>query len=338
MNENVLRKNFSPIKIIVLFLPIILMLVVSNAFYKDILILVMLWSAAASAWNLLGGYTGQLSIAHASFFGIGAYTSTLLFMNFSISPWLGMIVGGFISAAIGIFIGSLTFPLKGPFFSLATLAFLEVTRIIAINWTGVTEGSKGIVIPYKPGLSNFIFESPLMYGFIAWLIMILTYLVSVYFGNSRLGYYLMAYRENEDASRALGINTVVVRLKAIAISSFLTALIGSFYAQYILFIDPESLFLVDNSLQMVLISLVGGVGTAIGPIIGGYLMVPLGQFLRAAFGGSLPGLHLILYGICMVLILFYLPKGIISIFVKLNHLKLLKLFKREVKQPVQKIK
>lgn len=316
MIENSIKKEFSPIRIVLLLLPLLLSFVITNSFYRDILILVMLWSAAASAWNLLGGYAGQLSIGHAAFFGIGAYTSTLLFMHFSISPWLGMLIGGLIAAIMGVVLGSLTFPLKGPFFSLSTIAFAEIIRIVSISWADLTEGSAGIVIPYKTGIINLIFENQLILTVIIWLTMIGMYCVSIYFSNSRLGYYLMAYRENEDAARALGINTIVVRLKAVAVSAFLTAVLGSFFAQYVLYIDPESLFIVDNSLQMVLLSLVGGVGTTIGPIIGGYIMIPLGQLLRAFFGGVAPGLHLVIYGLCLIFILLYLPKGIVSLFKK----------------------
>ncbi|MBT2730174.1 branched-chain amino acid ABC transporter permease [Bacillus sp. ISL-75] len=328
MIGNNLKKEFSSIRIVLLLLPLILSFVITNSFYRDILILVMLWSAAASAWNLLGGYAGQLSIGHAAFFGIGAYTSTLIFIHFSISPWIGMLVGGLVASIIGVILGSLTFPLKGPFFSLSTIAFAEIIRILAIGWSDLTKGSAGIVIPYKTSFSNMIFENQQTVSIIIWLAMIGMYLVSIYFSNSKLGYYLMAYRENEDAARALGINTLVVRLKAVAVSAFLTALLGSFFAQYVLYIDPESLFIVDNSLQMVLLSLVGGVGTTIGPIIGGYIMIPLGQLLRAFFGGIAPGLHLVIYGLCLVLILLYLPKGLVSLFKKPISFSPLKWFRR----------
>ncbi|OUM97111.1 MAG: hypothetical protein BAA02_14230 [Paenibacillaceae bacterium ZCTH02-B3] len=308
-----LKHEFGPIRIVLLVLPALLALVIPNAFVRDIAILMMLWSAAASAWNLLGGFAGQLSIGHTAFFGIGAYTSTLLYINFSVSPWIGMIAGALMAALIGVILGSITFPLKGPFFSLSTLAFAEIVRIISISWSDLTRGSQGIVIKYTPGFGKFVFDSPVPYILIAWLFMIGVYGVAVYFNNSRLGFYLMAYRESEDAARALGINTVTVRLKAAAISAGLTAMLGTFYAQYILFIDPESVFIVDNSLQMVLLSLVGGIGTTIGPIIGGYIMVPLGQLLRSTFGDAVPGFHLVVYGLCMVLILMYLPGGIVSL-------------------------
>jgi branched-chain amino acid transport system permease protein len=316
MSGNIIKKEFSPTRIVLLLLPLLLSLVITNSFYRDILILVMLWSAASSAWNLLGGYAGQLSIGHAAFFGIGAYTSTLIFTHFSISPWIGMLVGGLLASVMGVILGSLTFPLKGPFFSLSTIAFAEIIRIVSISWSDLTKGSAGIVIPYETGFANIIFENQLTFTIIIWLTMIGMYCVSIYFSNSKLGYSLMAYRENEDAARALGINTMAVRLKAVAISAFLTAVLGSLFAQYVLYIDPESLFIVDNSLQMVLLSLVGGVGTTIGPIIGGYIMIPLGQLLRAFFGGFAPGLHLVIYGLCLIFILLYLPKGIVSLFKK----------------------
>lgn len=314
--NNILKKEFNFVRLIILILPMALFLIIPSSFYRDMLILVMIWSAAATAWNLLGGFAGQLSIGHAAFFGIGAYSSTLLFVNFGISPWIGMIIGGLLSAVVAVFIGFLTFPLKGPFFSLATIAFLEIVRIISISWSDVTAGAAGVIIPFAPSFGNLVFENQFMTSFMIWILMILMYLVAAYFNNSRLGYYLMAYRENEDAAKALGINTVNIRLKAIAISAFLTAVIGTFFAQYILFIDPESIFKVENSLQMVLLSLVGGVGTTIGPIVGGYIMVPLGQLLRAFLGGIAPGLHLVVYGICLILILFYLPKGLVPLFSK----------------------
>jgi len=138
-----LKREFSLVRIVLLVLPMLLALIIPNAFFRDIVILLMLWSTAASAWNLLGGFAGQLSIGHTAFFGIGAYTSTLLYINFSVSPWIGMFAGALLAALIGVVLGSITFPLKGPFFSLSTLAFAEIVRIISISWSDLTKGSRG---------------------------------------------------------------------------------------------------------------------------------------------------------------------------------------------------
>ena len=300
--------------VLLLCLPLILLFAAQNAFQRDTVIAMMMWAAAAAAWNILGGYAGQVSIGHAAFFGIGAYTSTLLWVKLGVSPWIGALAGGLLAASMGIALGAVCFRLRGPFFALVTLAFGEVVRIVALAWRSVTEGAFGVILPQKVGFANIIFENDWAYGLLIWSILFLIFCFSAYLNGSRLGYSLLTFREDPDVALALGINTKAVRLVAVGVSAFFTALVGSFYAQYIQIIDPPSVFTLDYSIQVVLFSVVGGIRSHIGPIFGAFLLVPLAQFLRQELGSSWQGLSLVIYGLGVVVMLFYLPQGLVPAF------------------------
>jgi branched-chain amino acid transport system permease protein len=288
----------------------ILPLVIRNDFYLDGLILIFIWGAFAGAWNILAGYAGMVSLGHNTFFGIGAYTSTLLLLHFGLTPWLGMFVGGLLASCIGLILGVVCFRLRSHYFALATLAFGEVGYIIAVNWRPLTGGSEGLALPIQPSLYNFSFASKLPYVYIGLFFFLVVIGISYAIEHSKLGYYLTAFRENEDAARALGVRTGKVRLIAMGLSSFLSAIIGTFYAQYVVFIDPTSVIRIQISIQVALFAIVGGIGTSLGPAIGAMIFVPITILLRAKMGTSLPGLHMIIYGIILVLVLLYMPQGI----------------------------
>ncbi len=293
----------------VLFLGV-LPLLIRNDFYLDGLILIFIWGAFAGAWNILAGYAGMMSLGHNAFFGIGAYTSTLLLLQFGLTPWIGMIVGGLLASCVGLILGVVCFRLRSHYFALATLAFGEVGSILAVNWRSLTGGSEGLALPIQPSVYLFSFSSKLPYVYIGLLFFLAVIAVSYAIERSRLGYHLTAFRENEDAARALGVKTGQVRLIAMALSSFLSAIIGTFYAQYVVFIDPTSVIRIQISVQVALFAIVGGIGTALGPAIGAMIFVPITILLRAKMGTSLPGLHMIIYGIILVLVLLYMPQGI----------------------------
>jgi branched-chain amino acid transport system permease protein len=293
----------------VLFLAI-LPLLIGNDFYLDGLILIFIWGAFAGAWNILAGYAGMVSLGHNAFFGIGAYTSTLLLLHFGLTPWLGMFVGGLLASCIGLILGVVCFRLRSHYFALATLAFGEVGYIIAVNWRSLTGGSEGLALPIQPSLYHFSFQGKLPYVYIGLFLFLVVIGISYAIEHSRLGYYLTAFRENEDAARALGVRTGKVRLIAMGLSSFLSAIIGTFYAQYVVFIDPTSVIRIQISIQVALFAIVGGIGTFLGPAIGAMIFVPITILLRAKMGTSLPGLHMIIYGIILVLVLLYMPQGI----------------------------
>lgn len=286
--------------------------VITSDYYLDVFILVLLWGGLAAAYNISGGYAGQFSLGHSAFLGLGAYTSTILAWKLQISPWIGVLLGALLAASIALLLGGVVFRLRGPFLGLATLAFAEMVHIIAVNWRSLTRGSEGIGIPFKPSFANFIFFEKATYYYVALAfcggIMMITWLIA----RTRMGYYLIAVRENQEAARALGIHTTFVKIFALMLSGALTALGGTFYSQYILYIDPSSLISFDVSIQFPLISVVGGLGTVFGPLIGAGIMIPLTQFLRSTFSGAISGLDLALYGLMLMLVVLFMPQGLVS--------------------------
>jgi branched-chain amino acid transport system permease protein len=288
----------------------LLVALVQNAFVLHLLIMVFTSIALGQAWNIIGGYGGQLSFGHAAFYGIGAYTSTLLFVHAGVTPWLGMIAGGILAVAASLVLGMPCFRLRGTYFTLATIAFAEVLRILVVYFKGFTGGSIGIVLKFNAGFLNLMFRDREPFAYIALGFMILTYYLSVWIENSRLGYYLTALKENEDGARALGINTYRCKLIALMISAFLTALIGSFFAQYLTFIEPESEFSLGLSIAMTLPVMIGGIGTALGPVIGAFIITPLQELLRIYISGEYQGLQHIIYGIVLVVVVICIPQGV----------------------------
>lgn len=300
--------------LILLALPLLLQ---DQDFIVDTLVLIALWGFVASSWNIVGGYGGMLSLGHAAFFGIGAYTSTILFVKYGISPWVGMLAGAVLAGLFGFFIGAVTLRLHGPFFSLCTIAVTEVLMIIAINWQSVTHGSAGIPVPYRPGAENMMFDSKLAYFYLALALLAIPYGLSRWMNRSHFGYYLIGVRENEEAALALGISSVKVRLIAMVISSALTAAGGTFYAQYIGIVEPLHEFSFQLSAQIALMAIIGGIGTASGPIFGAILITLLGTILRAMLGGAQGGVQAVVYGVLLVVVVLFIPQGIVPWFHRL---------------------
>jgi branched-chain amino acid transport system permease protein len=288
----------------------LLVAVVQNAFVLHLLIMVFTSIALGLAWNIIGGYGGQLSFGHAAFYGIGAYTSTLLFVHLGVTPWLGMIAGGILAVVASLILGMPCFRLRGTYFTLATIAFAEVLRILVVYFKEFTGGSIGIVLKFNAGFLNLMFRDREPFAYIALGFMILTYYLSVWIENSRLGYYLTALKENEDGARALGINTYRCKLIALMLSAFLTAMIGSFFAQYLTFIEPESEFSLGLSIGMTLAVMIGGIGTALGPVIGAFIITPLQELLRIYISGEYQGLQHIIYGVVLVVVVICIPQGV----------------------------
>ncbi len=285
-------------------------LFVSNDFYLDGFILIFMWAAFAGAWNIVSRYAGMVSLGHNAFFGIGAHTSTLLLLHYGVTPWLGMLAGGLLSLAVGLAVGVICFRFRSHYFALATLAFGEVCSILAMNWRSLTGGSEGLALPIEPSLYNYSFASKLPYVYIGFALLLVVMAVSYAIENSKLGYYLTAFKENEDAARALGVRTGRVRLIAMGLSSFLSAIVGTFYAQYVVYIDPSSVIRIQLSVQVALFAIVGGVGTVFGPLIGALIFVPITIVLRAWLGTSVPGLYMIVYGVILIAVLLYMPQGV----------------------------
>jgi len=295
-------------------------IVTRDGFFLDSIVLILLWGSLSAAWNVAGGYAGQVSIGHASFFGIGAYSAALVTTRFQQSPWLGMVIGVVISIGAGYVIGYLSNRLKGPYFALSTIAFSQVLLIVASRWRGFTSGSEGIPVPFRPGLWT------LGLGHVAWVYVavvvgVLYYLVQVWLERSRFGYQLAGVREDEDAAEALGIASRRAKVIAVTLSAALTSIVGTLWAQYIGFVDAFYVFSVPLSVRFALNAIIGGIGTAIGPYLGSIFITSLETYLRATFSGvatGFTGIYLILYGAVLILVVRFVPDGLIGIAARLR--------------------
>jgi len=296
-----------------------------NPFYLNILFMILLFAGLSGAWNIIGGFGGQLSLGHSAFFGIGAYTSALLFVKCGIPPILGIFAGVGTASLLAAVIGIPCFRLKGPFFSLATIAIAEVLQLLAVFFKKITEGSEGLSIPFQPAFYNLIFESRNHYALVGFFFMLLVLAVSYWIQNSKLGYQLAALRDEDQAAETLGVNTFRAKMTAFWISGALTAVGATLFSQYILFLEPHSEFSINVSVNLALISMIGGLGTCIGPVIGSFLLIPLQEFLRMWIGGKYQGLHFVIYGGLLIAVVMFMPKGIIAFFSKKYDSLLLRL-------------
>lgn len=285
---------------------------VGNNYYLDFLITICFMASMASAWNLVGGYAGLISIGHVAFLGLGAYTSSILFVKLGISPLLGIFLGGGTAMLLAFLIGILTIRLRGPFFTLSTIAIAEILLLLATRFVGLTGGSQGLDIPYKPSIFNFVFKSYYVYYVIFLVLLAVIITVVTYINHSKTGCYLKAIREDETAAAALGVSILKYKMTALLISAFFTGIGGSIYAQYLLFIDPHSVFSVGFSTKVAALSIIGGVGTVLGPIVGAFLLTPVEMLLRSQLGGTYQGLYLLLYGVIMILVILIIPRGIVG--------------------------
>jgi branched-chain amino acid transport system permease protein len=308
---------------------LVIPLVVQNKFYLNIFILILLYATVAGAWNILGGYGGQLSLGHAIFFGLGAYTSTLLYLNFGISPWLGIIIAAVISIAVGLLIGWPAFRLRGTYFTLTTIAFAEVLRYLTLYFKDITHGALGVNIRFDPGFANFIFREYSAYYFVSLALFVISIAISFWVDKTKIGYYLKAIREDEDGAETLGINVTKYKMIAMAISAGITGIAGVVYAQYMLFIEPVSVFNINLSIEIALIAIIGGVGMVFGPVLGAFIIIPLNELLRSTFP-ELNGMNYLIYGIVLILIVSFLPNGLLPILKRLPE-KLKSMNKKNIK-------
>lgn len=299
-------------------LPMLLLL--QDQYWLNIITFTYLMAGLAGAWNIIGGIGGQFSLAHGVFFGIGAYCTAQFYVLFGISPWLTLIPGALLAAIVAALISWPTFRLRGPFFVIATMAFNQVAFVLANYFTGITGGPQGVLIPFRAGFANMIFFQRWQYGVLMFVYLAIVTLVTVLLRRSRLGYYLVAVREDEDAARASGINVLSAKLQGMALSAALTSCGGTAFAMFLRYVDPPSVFsLLDVGLKFSLLTLIGGIGTVSGPLLGAALVVPLGSWLQANLGGAVPGGHLIVLGVAMVLAALFMKRGIAGLFADLLH-------------------
>lgn len=301
--------------IVVLILLILFPLVFQKPFPQHVMILVFMFGMMAVAWNIMGGYAGMFSFGQVAFFGIGAYTSSFLLITYHINPWLGLVVGGLIAALVAAAIGYPCSNLRGHYFAIASIAFGEIVRTHFNNWK-LVGAAEGMTLPMlEESFENFMFHSSkLPYYYIMLAFLIISLVVCYIVATSKMGYYFRAIKESHDVAKVLGINVVWYRLIAIMISAFLTAMVGTFYAQYVLYLDPESVLILPISIQIVLISMLGGAGSIMGPVIGAAILVPVSEITRVMLGHKGTGIDMIIYGALITLISVYQPKGVWGLF------------------------
>uniref|UniRef100_Q07QZ0 Inner-membrane translocator n=1 Tax=Rhodopseudomonas palustris (strain BisA53) TaxID=316055 RepID=Q07QZ0_RHOP5 len=290
---------------------------VKDVYVQNIMILTLMYAALSQAWNILGGYCGQISLGHALYFGLGAYTTALLFTKFGVLPWFGMLGGGVISALIAMALGYPTFRLKGHYFVIATIVIAEIGLLLFHNWDWAG-AALGIDIPMRQdSWANFQFpRSKLPYFYFALAFCCVAWFVTWWLENSKWGFWWRAVKDNPEAAESLGVVVFNSKMGAAAVSAFLTAVGGSFYAMFVSYIDPESVMAFQFSLLMALPAVLGGIGTLWGPVLGAAILIPLTELTRSFIGGSGRGVDLIVYGTVIMLIALARPQGLIGLFSK----------------------
>ena len=316
-------RKYPPILLLVIL--ILFPIVVRDHYHQHLMILVLMWVVIGSGWNVIAGYTGQVSFGDAAFFGTGAYTAGLFVTKLGISAWWGMLFGGIAAMAIAFPFGWICFRLRGAYFALATLALNEVMRHIATVWESLTDGMVGILV-----MQTFVSKVP--YYYIALGLAVISIVGVQFIMGSKWGYYFVSIREDQDAAESLGINTHYYKMLSLNVAAFLTGMAGALFMNYMGFIDPEVVFsLHDISIMAILVGIVGGVGTLYGPVVGAFVMVAVHEFFRTGFFGFFKGIaaltgsdminvfakyvmqaHVLGFGILVVLVILLLPNGIVG--------------------------
>jgi len=317
---------------------------VESPYALHIMILFFLSTTMGEGWNIIGGYAGQYSVGHAAYFGAGAYGTLILLTMKEIPPWYGVWAGMGAALVLSLVIGSICFRLRGPYFVLASIAVAEIVRLTVLNTPSVTNGAEGILLsdlpPFTIGgrvITDFVSKVPFYH--IGLTMTLVTILVTWLIQNSKLGYYFQAIREDQDAAHSLGISLNFHKNAALAVSAALTSLAGSFYAIYVKFIDPTTVLPLDLSVQIVLIAIIGGIGTIFGPVVGALVLVPLSEALRSNVIAQwlinsglvredsgmgvflkehLAHAHVLIYGILVVVVILFMPDGVLGFIRKMS--------------------
>jgi branched-chain amino acid transport system permease protein len=287
-----------------------------TGYWIRVLTFTLLFAAMAQVWNIIGGLANQTSLGHAAFFGIGAYTSTILVLKFGISPWIGMFAGGFLGGIAALIIAVPTMRLQGHYFALATLAFGEVMRVIANVWSSLTGGPVGLSVPFvPPSIAAYSFKQLLPHAYIALIALIIVTVIFEWIRRSAMGYRLRAIKENPAAAEVIGIDTTKVKLQTAVISGVLMAMLGTLYAQVAVFFDPDTVFSAASiSIRVALIAILGGVGTAIGPILGALFIIPVEELMNDLFSSGAAGLSQLIFGVILIAVILWRPRGFITVF------------------------
>ena len=285
---------------------------VVDASHLNTVILVLMAAQVGVAWNIVGGYAGQVSLGHAAFYGLGAYTSTLLLVKFGVNPWLGVLAGGGVAALLSLAFGWSCFRLKGHYFAMATIAVAELVQIFFTEWE-FGGAAVGVYVPMnRQGWVWMNFATKLPYYWLALGLLTVTLGVNWWIERSFLGYYFRAIKDEPDAARSIGVNLARYKQVALSVSAFFTALGGSLYAQKELYIDPNSVLSTALSIKVALVAILGGVGTLMGPVVGSVVLTSIEEFSRVLFGGTGRGTDVIIYASLIIVIAVFYPTGLIG--------------------------
>ncbi len=311
-----MRKGFAAFLILIVVLAVI-PLFLHDPFLTHLLIMIMMYATMSIGWNIIGGYTGQVSFGNAAFFGLGAYTTTVLLTQFGINPWLGMLAGCILSVCLAVIVGFPCFRLQGHYFAIATIAVGEVMLLIFTNWEFVG-AAVGIYLPIvEESFLNFAFHSTKTpYYYIILVMMLIAIGVSYVVEKNRLGYYFRAIKDDPDGARSLGIDIQKYKLIAFSISAVLTSICGTFYAQYVLYIHPSSTMDLMMSIHLCIIVLIGGIGRLFGPVLGAFIFIPLMELTRVYLGSKGQGIDMIICAILVIVIAIWRPHGLLGLFSK----------------------
>ena len=312
-------KGLAPIVVVTALLALVPFITASNV-VLNFLVMALLIALAGQGWNILGGYGGQYSFGHAAFFGTGAYVTAVLQVRYGVNAWLAFALGIAAGALVGAIVGGLSFRsgLRGSYFALVTLAFAEVLRIVA-SVAPITGAGVGTLIKLDLRPEAFQFQSRAPFYWIILALVCASMIIARAVEQSRFGAYLVAIRENEDAAKALGVDTILVKLGAMTVSAAMAAAAGGFYAQYFLFVDSGIAYGPWISVEVLLAPIIGGVGTVFGPLVGALVVKILGELTKLVAGDA-PGLDLVIYGSVLIVVVAFAPRGIVGLIDTLRRL------------------
>jgi len=289
-----------------------------SPFYLHLMIMIFMYAVMSQSWNVIAGLSGQISLGHGAFFGIGAYSSSVLYVHYGITPWLGILVGIVLAAMIAISIGIPMLRLSGHYFAIATLLIGISFQVVFQRWEMVGAAS-GLWIPLteeSSWLALQFHDSKIPYYYLFLGFFIVTYLLVWRLSNSKIGFRLRAVRDDYQAASSLGIDISKYKIIAYAISAIIMAPMGSLFAQYILIVDPDRMFSLEISIMVLLMTVLGGIGNIWGPLIGVAILIPVSEYTRIYFGGTGGAVDLIFYGLILMLICIFRPAGLISLLPK----------------------
>lgn len=308
-----LNKTRMAIAALFLALAIVLPSLNNSLFFHNLLILILIWSILGMGWNVIGGYTGQVSNGHSMFYALGAYSVGLTLQYFNLSPLISIPFGMLLAAAFAWVIGKPVLRLHGHAFSICTMALAECARYICIN-VDFTNGATGVYL-FKQGVNPWLylqFADMRIYYYLYLAIAIIVLLIIRYLSKTKFFYYLRTIKGNEDAAASVGIDVAKYKIRAYMLSAAIVSLGGSLYAQFMLYFDPASMMTLNVSMMIVLVAVMGGIGTVIGPVIGAVILQTLSEYTRAFFG-NYGGLDMVLYGVLVIIIVLFLPDGLVSL-------------------------